>query len=299
MLLVSSQPVLEFVVKNEDQSGTNGSVDIGQVTLEETTGTFLSVNLFEAIDSAAIFFGTSTRLHHKSSSDGVEGVGQGFGEGDTELGKEELGEHVSLSLIFTEDPSLTGIVSTEVEGSVDEDTNKGDAQTSVNTLETVGFVGFGDTVDKTLVLFTDIVGQSGSAVIEGVHEHHGGSTSHTTSEQVTSEEFEFLLFGIDAGDETSGIEILGGEVNGGGGEISDDVGQITLPQRDGTFFSDASEETVTNTCVGSCLQFSDGVLTLHQKLDSFDGGTNGLGDGTGNTTHQQILHELVASLLLT
>lgn len=255
--------MLEFVVENEDQGGTNGSVDVGQVTLEETSSTFLSVDFLEAIDSAVIFFCTSTRLHHKSSSDGIEGIRQGFGEGDAELGEEELSEDVGLSLVFTEHPSLTGIVGTEVESSVDEDTDEGDAQTSVNTLETIRFVGLGDTVDQTLVLLANIVSQSGSAVIEGIDEHHRGSTSHTTSEQVTSEELELLFIGIDTSDELSGIEILSGEVDGGGREISDDISQVTLPEGDRTFFPDATEEAITDTCVGSGLQFGNGVLTLH------------------------------------
>lgn len=290
--------MLEFVVENEDQGGTDGSVDIGQVTLEETLSTFLSVNLFEAVNSASIFFGTSTRLHHKSSSDSIERIGQGFGEGDTELGEEELSEDVGLSLVFTEYPSLTRIVGTEVESSVDKDTDEGDTQTSVNTLETIRFVGLGDTVDQTLVLLTNIVSQSGSAIIEGIDEHHRGSTSHTTSEQVTGEELEFLFISVNTSDELSGVEILGGEVDGGGREISDDISQVTLPEGERTFLLDATDEAITDTCVGSGLQFRNGVLTLHQKLDSFNGSTNGLGDGTSGTTHQQILNELVASTLL-
>lgn len=139
--------MLEFVVENEDQGRTNGSVNVGQVTLEETSSTFLSINLSETIDGAAIFFSTSTRLHHKSSSNGIEGIWQSFGECDTELGEEELHEDVGASLIFTENPSLTGIVSTEVEGSVDEDTDERNAQTSVNTLETIRSEGLGDTIN--------------------------------------------------------------------------------------------------------------------------------------------------------
>jgi hypothetical protein len=41
--------------------------------------------------------------------------------------------------------------------------------------------------------------------------------------------------------------ILGGEVNGLSGKVSEDVGPVTSPERSESFFSDASLEAVNDT----------------------------------------------------
>jgi hypothetical protein len=33
------------------------------------------------------------------------------------------------------------------------------------------------------------------------------------------------------------------------------------------------------------------ILVLHQKLDSLNGGSGGLGDGSGDTSHEEVGHE--------
>lgn len=122
MFLDSGEVALHVVVENEDEGRSDGSPDVGEVTLEESGYSFFGIDFSGAVNSALVLsgFGGLTGLHHKSSSDGVEREGNGFGGGDDELSEEESGEEVSLLLflIGTEDPSLSGIVASEVESSV-------------------------------------------------------------------------------------------------------------------------------------------------------------------------------------
>jgi hypothetical protein len=89
------------------------------------------------------------------------------------------------------------------------------------------------------------------------------------------------------------VDILEGEVEGLGGEVSDYVGSVTSPEgSEALLFVDALE-AVADTSVllhvggglsrlGSLL--GHGVLDLEEKFDTLDGGDDGLGDGGGDTT---------------
>lgn len=79
------------------------------------------------------------------------------------------------------------LTETEVETSVDNDTNDGGNETSVETGNTVGSEGLLVDIDQTVELSGAtrlgrlvVVGQSGSGVVERVDEEEGRSTSGTT-----------------------------------------------------------------------------------------------------------------------
>lgn len=145
------------------------------------------------------------------------------------------------------------LTETEVETSVDNDTNNGRDETSVKTGNTVRSEGLlvniyqtvelsGTTLGSRLV----VVGQSSSGVVERVDEEEGRSTSGTTLSGLAGEKCwkieKKYTYGSDVSGEPlpvtlvlleteQGLEVvLEGEVQGLGGEVSDDVGGVTSPQ---------------------------------------------------------------------
>jgi len=65
---------LELVVEDQDKGSTHTSEDVGEGSLEEGPTTFLLVDLSDTIKGTVVEFISSTRLHHKSSSDGIKWV---------------------------------------------------------------------------------------------------------------------------------------------------------------------------------------------------------------------------------
>lgn len=89
---------------------------------------------------------SSTRGHHHSSSNSIERVrGKTSTSGDTPT-EEEGGEEVALKRTDKDD-RLDRVVQTEVETSVDNDTNDGRNETSVETSDTIGSEGLSVDID--------------------------------------------------------------------------------------------------------------------------------------------------------
>ncbi|MDK0835642.1 hypothetical protein P5E39_16455, partial [Clostridium perfringens] len=90
------------------------------------------------------------------------------------MGNEELEEDAGLGV--SQEGSLSGIVTTEVAGSVGDDTQDRDSESLVETLNTINSSNLVDTVDETVELSirstsTDISSKSGSGEVEGIDEH--------------------------------------------------------------------------------------------------------------------------------
>ena len=96
-----------------------------------------------------IFLLTSTRGHHHTTSDGINWVGSKTRDNSNSPTEEE-GSHEGTT--FTNEDWLDSIVDTEVKTSVDEDTDTGDGETSVETGNTVGGDGLLVDIDETIVL---------------------------------------------------------------------------------------------------------------------------------------------------
>ena len=129
---------MDLVVENEDKSSSSSSENVGEASLEESSSTFVLVDLLEAIKSSIIHL-ISTSLsgsHHESSSDSVEWVGNNTGSDSDDLSETPHSEEVS-SLDVLEEKNLTSIEHTEVRGSVTDDTNDRDTETSVESEWTV------------------------------------------------------------------------------------------------------------------------------------------------------------------
>jgi len=278
---------LDLVVEDEDQSTTGTSDDVGEATLEEGSGTLLSGNGLEAVHGTLVLGVLLTGSHHESTSDGIKRIGGNTGNDGDNLSETPDGEEVGLLHVFEEE-NLTGIEKTEVRSSVGNDTNDGDTETSVETLDTILGGTFLEAVDETgefsILSGTNIGSESGSTEIERVDDGEGSGTSSTTGGHVTEEEHAGLGLGVVRA-EIGLVGILTGEVEGLGREITDDVGQVTSPESTNTLFSSDSVEAVTNAVV-SLIGRDVGVsiLDLEEELDSLNRGNNSLGDGSRDTT---------------
>jgi len=282
---------LHFVIKDQDKRSTSTSEDVGKSTLEEGITTFLSVDLSKAVKSTVVQNFLFTRLHHQSSSDGIKRIRKKTRESSDDLGNEELEEDASLGV--SQEGSLSGIVTTEIAGSVSDDTKDGDTETLIETLNTINSSDLVDTIDETVELSisgtsTNISSKSSSGEIEGVYEHQRSSASSTTRGEVTEEELPEFSLGV-IGAEDLLISVLEGKVQGLSGEISDNVSEITSPESRYTFFLRDSDQNIHNTLV-SLVASKLGIssLSLKEELYSFNRSDGSLGDSSGDTTKSKI-----------
>merc|ERR1719454_1679322 len=90
----------------------------------------------EAVHGTAVHLLLGTSSHHESTSDGIKRVRGNTGGNSDELSETPDGKERSL-LHVLEQHNLTGIEETEVRSSVGNDTNDGDTETSVESLDTI------------------------------------------------------------------------------------------------------------------------------------------------------------------
>jgi len=252
-LMVSvSEELLDFIVEDENESTTGSSEDVGKASLEESSTTFISVDLLEAIHGSGVHsVGAGfTSGHHESSSDGIEWIRDDTsGDGDN-LCESPLDEEMRFSVVVEEN-NFTGIEHTEVRGSVSDNTNNGDTETVVE-LRNSGLSSLGEAVNKSsefsLGSLSNIGSKSGSCEIEWVDEAEGSSTSGTTGSAVTDEEHTWLFLWV-IWVEGLLVEIFACEVKSLGWEITDDVSKIASPEGTETLLSNDSLEAVTDTVV--------------------------------------------------
>jgi len=282
---------LHFVVHNQDKGSTSTSEDVGKGTLEESIAAFLGVDLSHTVKSTVVKDFLLARLHHQSSSDGIKGIREETGEGGDNLGNKELVQDGGLGV--GQEGSLGGIVTTEVASSVGDDTEDGDTETLVKSLNTINGSDLVDTINQTGELsvstsLTNISGKSSSGEIEGVDEHQRSGTSSTTGGEVTKEELPEFGLGV-VGTEDLLIGVLEGEVKGLSREISDDVSEVSSPESGDTFFFGDSDQDIHNALVGLVTgKLLVSSLGLEKELNSFNGGNGSLGDSSGDTTESKI-----------
>ena len=104
------------------------------------------------------------------------------------------------------------VVDTEVETTVDDDTNDGGNEATVETSDTVRREGLAvdvnETVELTLATLLgglSVVGKTGTGVVEGVDEEEGRGTSAGTGGNVTTEPLPVALRLLEA---EQGLEVV-------------------------------------------------------------------------------------------
>jgi hypothetical protein len=96
------------------------------------------------------------------------------------------------------------------------------------------------------------------------------------------------------------VGVAESEVQGLGGEVTDDVGSVTSPERDDTLVGGGTLEAVgdTGVLVRQATSLKHLILVLDEELDALNGGSSGLRDGGGDTTHQEVDNEALGWLLV-
>jgi len=291
---LAEHQLLELVVQRQDTSTGNTTENVGTGTLEEGLDTFSLDDLRTGVHHVLVV-DLGTRGHHHTTTDGVERVGSETGTGGDSPTETEGGEEVALKRT-NEDNGLDRVVHSEVETTVDDDTNDGRDETTVETGDTIRSEGLPVDVDQTVELTGSttlggtlgVVGETGTGVVEGVDEEKGRSTGGTTRGDVTSEPLGVTLRLLET---EQGLEVvLEGKVQSLGGEVTEHVGGVTTPEGSETLVPVGPAEAVTDTLVrvGETTLLDHLVLVLDEELDSLNGGSSGLGDSGRDTTHHEV-----------
>eukprot|EP00128_Syssomonas_multiformis_P017712 Colp12_sorted_trinity150504_noHs@22377 len=302
-----TEHTLDLIVEHQHEGGTNGTEGVGTSTLEEGTHTLILSNLGEAVEGTLVeplLLGL-LGLHLETTTDGVEGVrGVTGGDGDN-LGNGELGGNTNDTVVLLEGVLLTeGVIETEVHTTVGDDTDDGDTETVVETKNTLGATGslhqaVSETVEVTLAS-ADIGSKTSTGVVERVDNAEGTSTSKTTRGHVDEEELAELLLGVNLGEQLLDA-VLEGEVEGLGGEVTDDVGHVTTPERGETLLFVHTHEAVSDAGVAGNLTGADAgvsILSLDQEFHTLNGGGACLGDGARDTSEGEVNEEIDDGSLL-
>jgi hypothetical protein len=173
---------LHLIVDGQHTGTGDTTEDVGTGTLEERLEALLGDDLATSIERRLVLDGL-TRSHHHTTTDGVQGVGSDTGTGGDGPSESEGGQEVALKRT-DQDDGLQGIVHSEVQTTVDNDTGDGGAETTVETSNSVRGEGLLVDVDQAVELTVTtslgvlvVVGQTGTGVIQRVDEQEGSGTS--------------------------------------------------------------------------------------------------------------------------
>ncbi len=294
--LEADVPLLESIETGEDTGTGNTTEDVGTSTLEESSTTIVLENLASAVERAGVLGGLADG-HHHATTDSVERVGEETRDDGDTVSKSEGGSGVA---ILAKEHGAEGIVETEVEATVDDNTNAGDDEATVETGNTIGSNGLLVDIKETVVLALTtsralgalhIVGETGTGIVEGVDEKEGESTSGTTSSNVLGElgGVGLVLLSLE------GVlnSVLEGEVKSLGGEVTNDVSGVTTPEGANTLGGNDTLGAVNDTGVGAVktARLDHLSLVLDDELDTLDGGSHSLGSNGSSTREEEVLHE--------
>lgn len=143
---------------------------------------------------------------------------------------------------------------TEVESSVDDDSDDGRDESSVETGDTVGGEGLLVNIDETVELSGSsdlgglvVVGESGSGVVERVNKEERRGSGGSSGSDVSGEPDPVALRLLEP---EQGLEVvLEGEVERLSGEVSDHVGGVSSPEGGDSLVGVRSPEAVPDTGV--------------------------------------------------
>lgn len=163
------------------------------------------------------------------------------------------------------------VIDAKVSSSVDDDALDRDIEALVQTLQTIRPGDLHQAVSQTseLPLCTSLAHvscQAGSGEVEWVHETQGGGTSRPTGGQVAGEvppELGALVYTIQ---KDLLVLILEGKVEGLGGEVPDDIGQVPSPEGQEPLLLGDADHTVHNALVMLiCCDLLAGMLYLYAQ----------------------------------
>ena len=179
---LAEHDLLELVVARDGTSGSDTTENVSAGTLEERAHALLGDDRAGSVEHALVVHGT-TRGHHHATTDRVERVRSETSRSSNNPAEQERGKEV-LREVTGQDNGLERVVETEVETTVDNDTNDRGDEATVETGNTVRGEGLTVDVDETVELTVTarlsvlgVVGKTGTGVVERVDEEEGGGTS--------------------------------------------------------------------------------------------------------------------------
>jgi len=298
--LLESQSLLGRVVEHKNHGGTDGTESVRDESLVERTNTFVGNDASEAVSGSLVeaLFRGLLGLHLEATADGIKGISGGGGAKDSGLGGGKCGDHAhDAKVILVGVQADDGVESAELDATICDDTHDRDAESVVQGEETSLLDGLGDAIAEAVEITlagADIGGETGTGVIQGVDDGQGGGTSGTTGGEIGTEKLPEFGLGVVLGEQLLDL-VLEGQVEGLGGEVTDDVGSVAAPERAHALLGLDTSEGVANAGVARDLTGSDlrvGILGLDNELDALDGSSCGLGDRAGRTAEQEIHHEI-------
>jgi hypothetical protein len=179
---LAEEDQLHLIVDGQDTGTGNTTENVGTCTLEERPDTLLGDDLATGIEGTLVLDGL-TGGHHHATTDSIQRVRSDTSTSGDGPSESEGSKEVTLKRADKEN-WLDGVVHSEVETTVDDDTNNGRGETTVETGNTIGSEGLLVDIDQavelavtTLLGVLGIVGKTGTGVIEGVDEEEGSGTS--------------------------------------------------------------------------------------------------------------------------
>jgi len=275
---------LQLVIQDQHESAAHASEHVGPSSLEESLATLITCNLPPTVHGATVHDVRSfaSRLHHHTTADGIEGVGNETGTGSHSLSDGPADNNVCILGIWQH--TLGCVINAKVGCSVDYDALHGHTEALVQALEAVRLEdrhqAVSEATEFTLPGLAHVGSKTRSGEVKGVDEAEGGGSSSTTGGQVAGEVSPELPL-VNAVEEDLLVLILERKVESLGGEVSDDVRQVASPERDEALFLGDTNDAVHDALVlvGSRDLFA-GMLYLEQELHSLDGSNSCLGDGS-------------------
>ena len=153
--------------------------------------------------------------------------------------------HAPPDLPGPEPPTFGRVVDAEVGGPVDDDALHGDAKALVQALDAVRLGDLPQAVGQAGELpggarLAHVGRQAGTGEVQRVDEAEGGGPRRAAGRQVPGEVAPELGVLVHAAQEDLLVFVLEGKVEGLGGEVADDVGQVAAPEgEEALLFGDA------------------------------------------------------------
>ncbi len=282
--------LLDLTETGEHKSASDTTEDVGTRALEEGRNTLRLEDLPGAVKRAVVLDG-GTRRHHHTATNRVNRVREDARDNRDSVTDGKVDEEAGVAK-----HGHNGVVETEVETTVDNNTDAGNRKATVESRNAVSreslLVHVDEAVELALAtLALGVVGQARTRVVKRVDEAERQGTGGTASPDVgpeTLDEWRAL------GDLERRLDLaLEGKVERLRREVPDDVGGVATPERAHALLGKNAHGAVHHAFVrGLQAALLDHlILVLDEELDTLDGGGNGLGRHSGAAGEKEVLGE--------
>ena len=212
-----------------------------------------------------------TRSHHHTPTNSIKRIRADTSTSGDSPAEQEGSQEVTLES-SDKDDGLEGVVHSEIQTTVDNNTGDRGTETTVQTKETVRgeslFVNIYQSVELTVsasLCIFGVVCETSTGVVQGVHEEQGGSTSSLDSLAKNDHSYQINITYTAGGQvayhplrvaiaiflerEHGLVGIAESEIQGLGWEISDNVGCITTPQRNDALIGSCAAKTIDDAII--------------------------------------------------